>query len=250
VNGSGSWLSTGRVEHVRSINPVRSRQSVELAATKRRRPPRRDRLPRRSCIYRKGGKPNGRSCTRSREATTTTSACASNSPKPALVVGPLRRRRAGSDRAARRPGSRGRRVSIPARDEGRRSARPPRWVRHSSPRVPDSTGIGGHPPLSTRGRPNSPPREIPANRPLFALVIAAELVDRTQEVGGSRAWAGSRREKGGRAVEVKSLRLTRRDAAVRGKEEADVRRSTWATASRPRSGQARPPRSRPVAKPS
>jgi hypothetical protein len=44
-------------------------------------------------------------------------------------------------------------VSIPARDEGRRGAQPPRWLRHSSPRVPDSTGIGGHPRPSPRDWP-------------------------------------------------------------------------------------------------
>jgi hypothetical protein len=73
----------------------------------------------------------------------------------------------------------------PAREEGRRSARPARSFRHLSPRVPDSTAIGGYPrPMHPR-RPNAPAREITANRTLFAGVLAAGMLDRTQEVGGS-----------------------------------------------------------------
>jgi hypothetical protein len=51
------------------------------------------------------------------------------------------------------------------------------------------------------------------------------------------------------AVEVKSLRLARRDAAVRAKEERTFEGLHRRRASRPRSGQARPPGSRPVTKP-
>jgi hypothetical protein len=66
-----------------------------------------------------------------------------------------------------------------------RSARHARWFRHLSPRVPDSMAISGYLRVSTHADRNSPAREAPAKATLFARVIAAELVDRTQEVGGS-----------------------------------------------------------------
>jgi hypothetical protein len=72
--------------------------------------------------------------------------------------------------------------SVLRRPGGSSIARPARSFRHLSPRVPDSTAIGGYPRLMHPRRPNAPAREIPANWTLFARVIAAELVDRTQEV--------------------------------------------------------------------
>jgi hypothetical protein len=58
-------------------------------------------------------------------------------------------------------------------------------VRHSSPGVPDSTGIGDYPRRSMLIAPTAPHRKVPANRPPFAPIPAARLVDCTQEVGRS-----------------------------------------------------------------
>jgi hypothetical protein len=57
--------------------------------------------------------------------------------------------------------------------------------RHLSPGVPDSTRIGGYQRRSTSATPIGYHRKVPANRSLFAPIPGAELVDRTQEVGGS-----------------------------------------------------------------
>jgi hypothetical protein len=84
--------------------------------------------------------------------------------------------------------------SVLRRPDGSPIARPARSFRHLSLSVPDSTAIGGYPRLIHPRRPNAPARDIPANRTLFAPVIAGELVDRTQEVGGSSPPSSTRFE--------------------------------------------------------
>jgi transcriptional regulator with XRE-family HTH domain len=62
---------------------------------------------------------------------------------------------------------------------------PLRRSRHLSPRVPESTGIRGYPRPYAAEPGEVGRRKGPANRTLFAHRCRAELVDRTQEVGGS-----------------------------------------------------------------
>jgi NAD(P)-dependent dehydrogenase (short-subunit alcohol dehydrogenase family) len=68
-----------------------------------------------------------------------------------------------------------------------RRARPPdlpRGFRHSWPRVPDSMAIGDYPRLSAPSASLTRRLELPANQVLLARNVGAELVHRTQEVGG------------------------------------------------------------------
>jgi hypothetical protein len=87
--------------------------------------------------------------------------------------------------SSRRPGRRPTRTLLEARATTSSRVRPRGPFRHSSPRVPDSTGIGDYPRRSTRSAPTANHRKVPANRSLLRRSPGAELVDRTQEVGGS-----------------------------------------------------------------
>ena len=58
-------------------------------------------------------------------------------------------------------------------------------LRHSPPRVPDSTRIDGYRRLCATSTNAAAPPKVPANQELLAPIQRQELVDRTQEVGGS-----------------------------------------------------------------
>jgi hypothetical protein len=122
-----------------------------------------------------------------------------------IVVLPVRVRGfAAADRIAGSPrGTRAhsqtQRPPLPGRRRGGLDAHRSSFM-HSSPRVPDSTGIGGHRGPSSHDPLGAAQPENPGNWAFSPPSCCAELVDRTQEVGGSSPPSSIARDPHGYAV--------------------------------------------------